>query len=375
MAEPQTSHSDIREEHHRNRVGHLDGIRAIAILAVVSFHWNRGALPGLFDGGSVGVDIFLVLSGYLITSILIGRPPASVSAGFAAFLKARVRRLYPALVALAIGVVILTMWASNGRFEALRPSVASIALTLVQLSWIPVVYAWGTHSFLLLHSWSLAVEWTFYLIWPWLLWRHTLHRRNAWQLVAGSSLILWLVSAAALPWEWFYAAPLSRAAQLGVGCAFALYRAQAPETQHPKANAHVRNLAIFWLSLGFIGYWTVFGPFAGASYRWGAFGLIPLATLGLIYTGFELALAQRLLALRPLTAIGRASYSLYLWHVPLALLISKKTLGLSNGKSGALLLVATAVATTASYWFLERPYFKSSSKRPTAQASHARVSQ
>lgn len=350
---------------HPVRVGHLDGIRALAILAVVSFHWNKGILPGLFRGGSVGVDMFLTLSGFLITSILLRRRGTRALNGFARFIHARVRRLYPALVGMVVLVVVVTLVAPGTHADPLRPSVGSIAVTLGQVSWIAVTGNWSSHAQLLIHTWTLAVEWTFYAVWPWILWRYLADRPRAWAYVAGGSAVVWLVCAAVLPWQWFYASPLARAAQLGVGCALALYvHERGPGRAFERLGASAAGV-IAALSVAFVGYWTLLGPRAGASYEWAVFAIVPLATVGLIVGGFRSPLAARALSLPVLRGIGLASYSVYLWHVPLVLLLGHEVIGTSRGVSALLVLASTVVMSTLSYWYLERPYFRK--RRPASE--------
>ena len=343
---------------HPVRVGHLDGIRALAILAVVSFHWNKGLFPGMFQGGSVGVDVFLTLSGFLITSILLRRRGTSARDGYARFIRARVQRLYPALLGMVVLVVVVTLAAHGSRADPLRPSVASVAVSLGQVSWIAVTGNWGSHAQLLIHCWTLAVEWTFYAAWPWILWRFLADRPRAWLSVVVVSVAVWLVCAAVLPWQWFYASPMARAAQLGAGCALALYVHERGPGRAFDGVGRTTAVALAALSAGFLGYWTLFGPRAGASYEWAVFGIIPVATIGLIVGGFRSAVVARALSVPVLRGIGLASYSVYLWHVPLMLLLGHEVIGTSRGVSALLVLVATVALSTLSYWFLERPYFR-----------------
>jgi len=356
---------------HPVRVGHLDGIRALAILAVVSFHWNKGVFPGMFRGGSVGVDVFLTLSGFLITSILLRRRGTSGRQGFARFIRARLHRLYPALAAMAGLVVVVTLAANGTPADPLRPSVASVAVSMGQVSWIAVTGNWGSHAQLLIHCWTLAVEWTFYAVWPWVLWRFLADRRRAWLFVVAVSVLVWLVCAAVLPWQWFYASPLARSAQLGAGCAVALYMHERGPTRAVQGLGRTTAASLAALSVGFLGWWTVFGPQAGASYKWFAFALVPIATIGLIVGGFRSPLVARLLSVPVLRGIGLASYSVYLWHVPLMLLLGHEVIGSSRGTSALLVLVTTVALSTLSYWFLERPYFRK--RLPAAEPAHVPV--
>jgi peptidoglycan/LPS O-acetylase OafA/YrhL len=259
-----------------------------------------------------------------------------------------------------LGVLVITTLASGDRIDQLRPSLASYAAALLQFGWLPVVGHWDSHSVLLVHCWSLAVEWTFYTVWPWLLWWGLDRRRHLWREVVAGSLAVWLVCALLLPWDYFYASPLARAAQLGVGCALALYEYERGDTAFASVRGG-RATTLFFLCVALIGGWAVFGPRAevGPAYRWGMFALVGVATAGLIVTGFRSGVARTLLGLRMMRGIGRASYSIYLWHVPLMLLISHEVLGTSAGVTALLLVASTTVAAGVSYALLERPYFRS----------------
>jgi len=344
-----------RKEAHPARIGHLDGIRALAIVSVMSFHWTKG----VFQGGYIGVDVFLVLSGYLITSILIRRRERSTIRGYLTFVRARVQRLYPALLGTVLGVFVMTMVGRGDAIDLLRPTAASYTVTLLQVSWIPVIGHWGPHSQLLIHTWTLAVEWAFYALWPWLLWRVVLDRRRSWLIVGAASVALWLLCAALLPWEWFYASPLARAAQLGAGCALALYAAPRGGGARVFASmSAARAETIFLISLVFVTAWTLLGPDAGVTYRWGVFAAVPLATLGMIAGGYRSKSARWLVSVPMVRQIGLASYSIYLWHVPWMLLCSHDALGISRTAAALAMVTLTALTASASYWWLERPYFR-----------------
>lgn len=349
---------------HPPRIDYLDGIRALAILAVLSFHWNHGFAPGLFGGGYVGVDMFLALSGYLITSILIRRSSPTMISGYLSFLRARVRRLYPALIGLVVGLIVLVALGGSFVQHDREPSFWSYFTTLTQLSWIPVVDSWGANAQALIHTWSLAVEWTFYLAWPFVVWRFLRDRKNAWAIVFTVAVAVWFVAAVTLPWQWFYACPIARGAQLALGCALALYvdERRREGVTWPTA-APRRGIAMALVSLGWLGYWVLLTPAsAQASYKWVAFLLVPAATIGLVVGGAMAESVRRILGLAPLAALGRVSYSLYLWHVPMVQLLTPASLGVSKASAALVVLVGTAGCTTVSYWFLERPYFKARSR-------------
>ena len=143
------------------RFDYLDGIRAVAIAAVLALHWFSWYVP-LFHGGVIGVDLFFVLSGFIITTMLWRTP-----SGWVPFMRRRLSRLYPALIGLVVGSVVLyaaAPWAPIGPVEVAKRGV----LVLTQLSspyaaqqegslWLPELQPFG-------QTWSLAVEWYFYAL-------------------------------------------------------------------------------------------------------------------------------------------------------------------------------------------------------------------
>lgn len=338
------------------RVDHLDGIRGIAIFGVVAFHFTGGVLP-LFGAGWIGVDVFLVLSGFLITSILVRSSSTSDLLRYRAFVWARIRRLYPALFGLVLGSIVVTNLATGPRVAEYRPAVGSVILTLGQLAWIPPLADWDSHSRLFIHCWTLSIEWTFYLLWPWLVWLAVRRLgRQAWLVVASCAIAWWIVSALVLPWQWLYLSPIARPAQITLGCALALF---VRNHGWSLAREGLRRTAVVLLaaSLAIIAAWTVVAP-ENVVYRWGGFVLIPLAAVGLIVSGYLSPLAARVLSFAPLRGLGAVSYSLYLWHFPCQRLTDPDVLGVSRPVSAALLLISTALTTGLSYWYLERPYLK-----------------
>jgi peptidoglycan/LPS O-acetylase OafA/YrhL len=151
------------------RFDYLDGIRAVAIGAVLSLHWLSWYSP-LFHGGSIGVDIFFVLSGFIVTTMLWrSKAVSSVGSAWWAFVKRRVVRLYPALLGLVVVAVVLyavTPDAPLSPAEVARRGVLVFtqgsAIWAADQSgsfWLPALHPFG-------QTWSLAIEWYFYLLWP-----------------------------------------------------------------------------------------------------------------------------------------------------------------------------------------------------------------
>ena len=204
-----------RPEEHRRR--DIDGLRAVAILAVLGFH----TVPELLPGGFIGVDVFFVISGYLITRILLTSLEGG-SFAFGAFYARRIRRIFPALIVVlaasfALGWFILL----PAEFRQLGKHIlAGAAFVSNLVFWNEAGYfdASAVHK-VLLHLWSLGIEEQFYILWPLMLWAAWRWRLAAfWPILCVSvlSFIANLYLTYTDPVAAFYS-PLSRAWELGVG--------------------------------------------------------------------------------------------------------------------------------------------------------------
>ena len=143
----------------------LDGLRALAVLGVVVYHLAPGGLPG----GFLGVDVFFVISGYLITSLLLRERLRDGRVGLPRFWLRRIRRLYPAIVALVIVLIAVTALWDRGALMSSRPTFPMVLIYMTNWWFIfhhvPYFQSFGPPP-LLLHLWSLAIEEQYYLIWP-----------------------------------------------------------------------------------------------------------------------------------------------------------------------------------------------------------------
>nr|WP_162529719.1 acyltransferase [Nocardioides caldifontis] len=345
------------------RVAYLDGIRAVAIASVLALHWFLWYVP-FFHGGAVGVDVFFVLSGFIITTMLWrSRGPEGLGAAWLSFVRRRVARLYPALLGLVVGGVVLHALAPGGL--GLVETARRGALVLVQATsvWgatqddsfvVPALEPFG-------HTWSLAVEWYFYLLWPLLLLaargRGWSARRAGWA-AAALGLGCYLLS---LPLGafWFYFGPSARFGELLAGCALALLLRARPADAAPlRVPAALPVAALTLLVL-----YVVLGPDSDSPvYRLVGVPLAVTTCLVLVAGGYSATPGpvHRLLTLRPVAWVGRTSYSLYLWHtVPFLLLagvdsVPKPLLGVAA-------LAMVAVLTLSSHYLLERPFLRSRS--------------
>ena len=287
----------------------IDGLRSLAVLPVILFH---ARIQG-FSGGYVGVDIFFVISGYLITRILAGEMQEG-RYSLLGFYERRFRRILPALVVMLV-VATAIAWRVLPPLEMLwyGESLAATALFVANFYFLfrgGNYFGGLTDEYPLLHTWSLAVEEQFYIFFPlllWAIWR--LGWRRVLGVIAGLSVLSFLgaeiLSRIDQPAN-FYLLP-TRAWELGAGAVCALLHHHTPRRQ-----SGILSLAGLVLILGSI----VLLP---AAIRFpSVFALPPVIGTALIvlYAGPETRVG-RFLSLRPLVAVGLASYSAYLWHQPL----------------------------------------------------------
>jgi peptidoglycan/LPS O-acetylase OafA/YrhL len=325
----------------------IEGLRALAILPVVVFH----AWPGLMPGGYVGVDIFFVISGYLITTLLLQRLAAGTYS-VAAFYAARIRRIFPALfVMLALTVPAAWLLLSPhdlSEFARVFGATGVFASNL-ELYRTTGYFEGATELKPLVHTWSLAVEEQYYIVFPLLLAALYRWARGAlgWVLaavgltsLAYSQYLIGQDGALA-----FYSA-LSRTCELMVGSLLAV----RAESKRPALSNGLRQW-LGWSGLAGIvlacGLLKPDSPFPGLTALWPC-----LASAALIEAGRgEGSGASRLLALKPLRWVGGLSFSLYLWHWPLLVFARHLLLGQADAlQAGVAVLAAIALAWASLRW-------------------------
>jgi peptidoglycan/LPS O-acetylase OafA/YrhL len=339
----------------------LDGLRAIAILLVMVFHLRQHVLTG----GFLGVDVFFVLSGFLITGLLVQEWTQTGSVSLGRFYLRRVLRLIPALV------VLLAVWTFYARSVASTDwgkilKVLGVVLFYVS-NWFQA-YETGLIDFRnstrpILHTWSLAIEEQFYLVWPVgliLLLRSGLPRRILVSLVlAGASLCaLWraLLFGALGPRHWarvFYGSD-ARADVILMGCALGLLYSWDALPKSPRGLTALRvgaGAALVPMTLMLL-WATTLSPLL---YRGGLslFGLGVAAQMAVLLQGPP-RLAKTLLESRVLVWIGRRSYGLYLWHWFLYKVVDSDSW--SNRERILVRLVGSFAVAGVSYAFVERPF-------------------
>ena len=281
----------------------IDGLRAVAVLAVVAYH----AWPRALGGGFVGVDVFFVISGFLITRILLA-PDFS----FASFYARRVRRIFPALliVLAATAAIGATFLPPDNLRNLLVHTIGGGLFVANIVSYHDVGYFNGVAELKpLVHLWSLGVEEQFYLLWPVLVWLAVRKKvlAPAIAIVAFASLALFLWWSERDPRAAFYLSP-ARFWELLAGAM--LVRTAVPERWRGAAAA--TGVALIAASAVLLSAETEFP---------GLLMLVPVAGACLVVASPGAHGAGRLLASRAAVAIGLVSYPLYLWHWPLLSLL------------------------------------------------------
>jgi peptidoglycan/LPS O-acetylase OafA/YrhL len=327
----------------------IDGLRALAVLAVVLFHAGAGWLPG----GFTGVDIFFVISGYLIGG-QIHREASTGRFRFGGFYTRRVRRILPALFALllvlyALGLLLLTPAELRELGKEAVPTVWGASNLLFY--WAGDYFAPAAEKNPLLMTWSLGVEEQFYLLFPFvILVAMRLARGAVRPLVAVLTILSFAASLLLIardPQAAFYLIP-TRAWELGVGAWLAL-REDRPGSRPPSAvTANAMGLLAVALLAASL---TVYRP--GWAFP-GLFAAIPVAGAALLIAARGSVVNTWAFGNRPATFVGRVSYSFYLWHWPVFYLARTLGEGGTGASPVALVLLSFALAVL-SWRFVEQP--------------------
>lgn len=341
-----------REGHAPQHRADIDGLRAVSVLAVILFH----IAPNRFPAGGLGVDLFFVISGYLIGGIVLSST-ARNTFSFAEFYLRRLRRIAPAFIVMVVVVSVVAMrplypWEAE---DFARSAVAALGcVSNIYFFWTSSYFAPDSASLPLLHTWSLGIEEQFYLFFPLL--PLLFHRIGGARWLTGAliasaiaSLAISQHQVATAPAAAFYLLP-SRWWELMIG----VIATRVPDDR-------LRSAALR-LGLGSCGLLLIIASFVFVVPARGFPGLAALpACLGvaLLLTGGRAGGSpmHRLLGLWPMRTVGLASYSLYLWHWPVIVLYRlDRVIGKLSIDDAVLVLTATAILGLASWRFVELPF-------------------
>jgi peptidoglycan/LPS O-acetylase OafA/YrhL len=341
----------------------LDGLRGVAVLAVIAYHLNFGWA----QGGYLGVDLFFVLSGYLITSLLVGEWGTSGRIRFRSFWARRARRLLPAVVLL---LLVLALYAALGGPGLDRSTLRPDALTTLFYSanWHQVFshqsyFAQFASASPLRHTWSLAIEEQFYLVWPLALMAVLVLARGSRRialmttglLAAGSAGLMAVLYHPGIDPSRIYYGTDTRAFELLVGAGLAIALVRRPPVHRRAGRGALRGAGMVAMGLLVYGFVAVGGP-PGWLYQGGL-----LAATVLVGVVIASVIQPRpgplgaVLSVPPLRWLGVISYGLYLWHWPVLVLATESSTGVSGYPLKGLQVGLTLALATASYYVVERP--------------------
>ncbi|WP_081069536.1 acyltransferase family protein [Burkholderia stagnalis] len=326
----------------------IDGLRAIAVIAVVAFH----AFPNYLKGGFVGVDIFFVISGYLITKFMLVECGGG-DFSLAQFYVRRVKRLFPALLILLASCYAFG-WFNlfDTEFKSLGKHIAAGALSVVNIVlWTEAGYFDAAADYKpLLHLWSLGVEEQFYLLWPIVLLAVLRLKRNpviAISVIAMASFVTNIVLVKSHPVAAFFL-PMSRAWELMFGALLAW--------RHVTTVSLESNRGIYKSALGLILIVVALVSLDRSAVFPGWWALVPVVgTCLLLDAGASSWLNRRLLAHPALVAIGLISYPLYLYHWPLLSFLRIMDIDAPSWWMRTAAVLVSVLMAWLTYRFVERP--------------------
>lgn len=341
-------------KHHFSYRAEIDGLRALAVIPVILFHAGFEWM----SGGYVGVDVFFVISGFLITSIIL-KEKQQGDFSLTAFYERRARRILPALfTVMACCLPLAWLLMTPGQLVDFSHSLIAVPLFVANILF------WRTSDYFapnadeqpLLHIWSLGVEEQYYLVFPLaliLLWRLGLARTV--QLIALAAI----ASLALSEWSWRHAAtanfylPHTRAWELLLGSLLALLTLQRPLHERIASKLATNLLGAAGLALILVAIFAYDNntPFPSL------YALVPtLGTALILAFGQRDSWVGRLLSARWIVAVGLVSYSAYLWHQPLFAFARLQDPNTPPSRIFALLTVLTLVLAWLSWRFVEQPF-------------------
>ena len=357
MFNPSGENADPTSQFFRRRRD-IQGIRAIAVLLVLAYH---AKVPG-FSGGYIGVDVFFVVSGFLITSLLVREFDATNKISLTNFYARRIRRLLPASLVVVIGTLVISkIWLEPLRLNDLTQDARAAALFATN-----IVFAVRESDYLqsalppspLQHYWSLGVEEQFYIFFPIVVMvLLKLGKASKSLLIAGLTMITAVSFAVcvaitpSMPAISFYLLPF-RAWELGAGALLALLSSKVNRVKSVNRELFGWVGLVIIIVTGFIyDSKTLFPGYAA--------GMPVVATIFLIVSGDNSKFGpSRLLELRVFQWLGSRSYSLYLWHWPILIVARSANKAELTAIQIALCMLATLFLAELSFRFVEQPIHK-----------------
>jgi peptidoglycan/LPS O-acetylase OafA/YrhL len=341
---------------------HVDGLRAVAVLSVILYHFGHG----WFRGGYVGVDVFFVISGFLITRLILNELYETGRFDFRRFYVRRMRRLFPALSVTLIGSLALAIALfSPEQFQRFGRSLAAAAISASNiLFWRESGYFdVDSHLKPLLHTWSLSVEDQFYLFWPALLWLVTRSTQRRWHPHVLGALG---IASLALNYLWvlgrfdpgyassiFFLTPF-RMFELCIG-AMALYAAPAVASRRWLAESGMV------VGLALIGY-SVFAYSDRLLFPY-YYALVPCAGAFLVIVSGPSRVFGWILTNRVAVGIGLISYSMYLIHWPALVFYEHYRFHELAAREYIVVFALTTVLALAMYSLVEKPFRRNAPTR------------
>ncbi len=330
---------------------YIDGLRALAVTLVFIFHLNHEWLPG----GYIGVDVFFVISGFVISLSLYKEFSKTGTINIGQFYLRRIKRLYPALVTMVSVTTVLYffigfLWNTNVLIKSAFTSLAAVSNFFYLKQTTEYFARELTNPFL--HTWSLGIEEQFYFIYPITLFL-VLYFGKRLKLVANHIGLLWLLAAALLfmifasntdsVWGNFYW-PVARFWELLAGCALFFFFTKRDQYLPLTWSAGMAGVGCLLLT-------QVSTPFLDQLFVKTFLSVIAAASI--IYAGFNgTGLLTKILSLSPVVYLGKISYSLYLWHLPVIYFLNFYTIGFWYTVG---CVVLTFVLANLSYCYIENP--------------------